>query len=79
MSQPNVIPLWYQVPIFMTNAASHQLFLWAWGENEEWVREKPIRFIVLTTNTLSDFTSSICGGSEFEKKRGKEKVFPLLD
>lgn len=41
MSQPNVIPQWYQVPIFMTNAASHQqLFLWAWGEGEEWVREK---------------------------------------
>lgn len=41
MSQPNVIPLWYQVPIFMTNAASQQqLFLWAWGEGENWVREK---------------------------------------
>lgn len=41
MSQPNVIPQWYQVPIFMTNAASHeQLFLWAWGEDEEWVRPK---------------------------------------
>lgn len=41
MSQPNVIPLWYQVPIFMTNSASQQqLFLWAWGEGEEWVREK---------------------------------------
>lgn len=41
MNQPNVIPLWYQVPIFMTNAASHQqLFLWAWGEGENWVREK---------------------------------------
>lgn len=41
MTQPNVIPLWYQVPIFMTNAASHQqLFLWAWGDGEEWVREK---------------------------------------
>ena len=41
MSQPNVIPMWYQVPIFMTNAASHQqLFLWAWGEGEEWIREK---------------------------------------
>ena len=41
MSQPNVIPQWYQVPIFMTNAASHeQLFLWAWGEGEQWVREK---------------------------------------
>lgn len=41
MKQPNVIPLWYQVPIFMTNAASQQqLFLWAWGEGEQWVREK---------------------------------------
>lgn len=41
MIQPNVIPLWYQVPIFMTNAASQQqLFLWAWGEGEQWVREK---------------------------------------
>lgn len=41
MSQPNVIPQWYQVPIFMTNAASQQqLFLWAWGEGEEWVRNK---------------------------------------
>ncbi len=41
MSQPNVIQQWYQVPIFMTNAASHeQLFLWAWGDGEEWVREK---------------------------------------
>lgn len=41
MSQPNVIPQWYQVPIFMTNAASHQqLFLWAWGIGEQWVREK---------------------------------------
>lgn len=41
MSQSTVFPLWYQVPIFMTNAASHQqLFLWAWGEGEQWIREK---------------------------------------
>lgn len=41
MSHPSVIPMWYQVPIFMTNAASQQqLFLWAWGEGEQWVREK---------------------------------------
>lgn len=41
MTQPNVIPLWYQVPIFMTNAASQQqLFLWAWGKGEKWVRDK---------------------------------------
>lgn len=41
MSQPAVIPLWYQVPLFMTNAVSHeQLFLWAWGKGEKWVRDK---------------------------------------
>ena len=41
MRQPNVIPLWYQVPMFMTNAcSSEQLFLWAWGEGENWVRPK---------------------------------------
>lgn len=41
MRQPNVIPLWYQVPMFMTNAcSSEQLFLWAWGEGEKWVRPK---------------------------------------
>lgn len=41
MSQPNVIPLWYQVPMFMTNAVSQeQLFLWAWGDGEKWVRDK---------------------------------------
>ena len=41
MSQPNVIPMWYQVPMFMTNAVSHeQLYLWAWGEGEKWVRDK---------------------------------------
>lgn len=41
MRQPNVIPMWYQVPMFMTNScSSEQLFLWSWGDNEEWVREK---------------------------------------
>lgn len=41
MRQPNVIPMWYQVPMFMTNACSQQqLFLWAWGEGENWVRPK---------------------------------------
>ena len=41
MRQPNVIPKWYQVPTFMTNACSQQqMFLWAWGDGEEWVRPK---------------------------------------
>jgi len=41
MSHPNVIPLWYQVPIYMTNATSFiQGMLYAWGPGEEWIREK---------------------------------------
>lgn len=41
MTHPLVIPRWYQVPIYMTNATSHrELFLYAWGEGEEWMREK---------------------------------------
>ena len=41
MSQPNVIPRWYQVPLFMTNSCScEQLFLWSWGDGEQWVRDK---------------------------------------
>lgn len=41
MRQPNVIPRWYQVPLFMTNScSSEQLFLWAWGDGEKWVRPK---------------------------------------
>lgn len=41
MVHPNVIPEWYQVPIRMTNATSYnQEFLYAWGEGEEWMRQK---------------------------------------
>jgi len=41
MNHPNVIPAWYQVPIYMTNATSYSdYFLYAWGEGEEWMREK---------------------------------------
>src|SRR5690606_14119258 len=36
-----VEPLWYQVPLRMTNATSHrELFLHAWAEGEEWLRPK---------------------------------------
>lgn len=41
MRAPGVVPLWYQVPIYMTNATSYvedQLF--AWGPGEPWMREK---------------------------------------
>lgn len=41
MTHENVIPLWYQVPIYMTNSTSYDdYFLYAWGDNEKWMREK---------------------------------------
>ncbi len=41
MSHPRVIPWWYQVPLYMTNATSYsEVFLHAWGEGEEWMRPK---------------------------------------
>ena len=41
-----VIPAWYQVPIYMTNATSYSdYFLYAWGKNEKWMREKDINSI----------------------------------
>jgi predicted phosphoadenosine phosphosulfate sulfurtransferase len=41
MKHLNVIPAWYQVPIYLTNATSYsENFLYAWGPGEEWIREK---------------------------------------
>ena len=40
MRHPSVIPMWYQVPIYMTNATSHlEPYLRAWWPGEEWMRE----------------------------------------
>lgn len=73
MQQPNVIPLWYQVPIFMTNAASHQqLFLWAWGENENWVRDKhPVAFHSIETKYPRRFHKfNLWVGQQLRKREG---------
>lgn len=41
MQHPLIIQKWYQVPIYMTNATSYsEYFLHAFGENEQWMREK---------------------------------------
>lgn len=41
MNHPNVVPAWYQVPIYMTNATSYSdYFLYAWGPGEKWMRRK---------------------------------------
>jgi predicted phosphoadenosine phosphosulfate sulfurtransferase len=74
MSQPNVIPLWYQVPIFMTNAASHQqLFLWAWGVGEKWVREKHPLAIQSIKNRYPKrfYKFNLWVGQNLRKRKGK--------
>ena len=41
MQHPSVIPFWYQVPLYMTNATSYSdYFLYAWGNGEKWMRDK---------------------------------------
>lgn len=41
MTLEGVVPYWYQVPLYMTNATSFQQeFLYAWGPGEEWMRKK---------------------------------------
>lgn len=41
MQIEHVVPQWYQVPIYMTNATSYsEYFLYAWGPGEKWMREK---------------------------------------
>lgn len=41
MADPSIDPLWYQVPLRMTNATSHRdYWLNAWWPGEEWVRPK---------------------------------------
>lgn len=43
MQHPNVIPIWFQVPIRLTNATSYaQEFLYAWEPGAEWIREKEL-------------------------------------
>lgn len=74
MTRPNVIPLWYQVPIFMTNAASHQqLFLWAWGNDEQWVREKhPIAIHSISKKYPKRFHKfNLWVGQNLRKMKGK--------
>lgn len=74
MTQPHVIPLWYQVPIFMTNAASHQqLFLWAWGEGEKWVRDKhPIAIHSIPNKYPKRFHKfNLWVGQQLRKHKGK--------
>lgn len=74
MNQPNVIPLWYQVPMFMTNAVSHeQLFLWAWGKDEKWVRDKnPIAIKEIDGRYPKRFYKfNLWVGQNLAKKEGK--------
>lgn len=43
---PHVKPMWWQAPIYMTNATSFEdEMLYAWGPGEEWLREKEVMSI----------------------------------
>lgn len=45
-SYDGIVNKWVQVPIFMTNSTSYEVpELYAWGENEEWIREKELNSI----------------------------------
>lgn len=46
MSHESVMPFWYQVPMYMTNATSYSdYFLYAWGPGEQWMRVKDVNAI----------------------------------
>ncbi|MDR2408355.1 MAG: phosphoadenosine phosphosulfate reductase family protein, partial [Bacteroidales bacterium] len=41
MSDPEVQPLWFQIPFRLFNAASlFQVWLYCWDPNTEWIRDK---------------------------------------
>ncbi len=41
MQHESIEPMWYQIPILLTNATSYnQIFLDAWYEGKEWIHEK---------------------------------------
>lgn len=41
MSHPVIEPMWYQVPLYMTNAVGYEVDqLYAWGEGQDWMRSK---------------------------------------
>jgi predicted phosphoadenosine phosphosulfate sulfurtransferase len=41
MRLEGVIPEWFQVPLYLTNATSYSdYFLYAWGHGEQWIRPK---------------------------------------
>jgi hypothetical protein len=54
------------------------IVFWAWGENEEWVREKHPIAIHSIDNKYPKRFHKFNLWAEFRKKK-EEKVFPLLD
>jgi hypothetical protein len=61
----------------MQRAISNCFF--GWGENEEWVRETPIAIHSIDNKYPKRFHKFNLWAGQNLEKRGKEKVFPLLD
>ncbi|MFW5760205.1 MAG: phosphoadenosine phosphosulfate reductase family protein [Cyclobacteriaceae bacterium] len=74
MTRDGVIPNWYQVPIYLTNATSQdEEWLYAWGEGEKWMREKdPLAIHEIKAEYPKRFYKFI---SWFEKQWGDNAAF----
>jgi predicted phosphoadenosine phosphosulfate sulfurtransferase len=73
MNHPLVIAKWYQVPIYLTNATSYDdYFLYAWGENEQWMRNKE----EIAIQTLQvDYPKRFYEFFNFLEKREPQKAY----
>ncbi len=73
MKHPNVIPAWYQVPIYLTNATSYtDYFLYAWGDGEEWMRLKDTQAI---HHISEDYPKRFYEFFKWYEKKDKEAAY----
>ena len=75
MTRPEVKPMWFQMPMKIFNATSHDNsneWLNCWGEGEEWVREKEP--YAITENVFGTYRFGELFDAILEHYYGAEKV-----
>ena len=73
MKNKYVIPAWYQVPVYLTNSTSYtDYFLYAWGEGEQWMREKEKNAI---TNIDEDYPKRFYKFFPWYEKKNPDAAF----
>ncbi len=78
MARPEVKPMWFQMPIVIFNATSHDKkteWLHCWGEGEQWVREKEP--YAITKNDYGTMRFGELFDAILEKEYGAERVAML--